>query len=780
MEAIPRTATRPNKRQNKRLLSKLNNMLGYTHYLQTLKESNTIPHFLNFSWSTNSMTKQYQRDTVNKILDLYIEHIKEEVSITDIPLSTNLNPSNSKTKLLFNNLEEAKPDSYPSINPRIYINANSLRYGNCELRRSFIRTLEEANMKLSESIYITPTSRPTPIEPTGTYFMNHRDPFYLILNRSRTCVIPDFTRDALQLGIDFCTPQKSLTVKQDSYKDTFSSFAHRLAWKIFFHNKNVNSAPSRKPNRFLPKSLRSRVKAAEPPSSYFDSIGTYFKKLYRMVSRKISNPNHPPESADKAVAKTRRWLVSENLVLKPADKGGSYVIMDRDYYRLAMNSTLADTTFFLTASTDALAKCIQSTNNLLDRLLSDGSITPKLKNMLKPQPDSRCPPIYGLPKIHKTGNLKFRPIVSGNGHPCEGISIFIDHLLQPLSNLGKHYLKDSSSLSHFLSKSTLDYSKAILFSLDVKSMYTMIPQEMMIDEVRTALTKSGLLWDERSVGFRKPNAQNICLLLRHVLENNLFEFDRVNYTQACGVAMGTPCACVVTDIFINQYIERLFSTQSRKPIIFKQYRDDSFGIWMGSSESLNNWVAKLNEGHPNIQFELSVDPLFNQIDFLDLSIKYDPISKKLTTETYYKPTRSNDYLNFQSTHPLNCRLGIAYSQTIRHLRNCSQHSTFLKHMAKLKQDLLDKGYPLKDILRYTQQTHFLKRPKHLKPKNRAPMTRVPIPIQFNSLSLPIQRAANRLALKYLKEDILEQLGGLPLIAYSQGQRISNSLVKAKF
>ena len=644
MEATSRIATRPQRRRNKRLLSKLSNMKGYIQYLLTFKELDTIPHFLTTQWSYNKTVKQYQREIVNEVIDIYIQHVKLDTSNTTVPLSNNTQFfSNKKILKLFKNLEEAEVHKTSDNYLKISLNSNSLRYGNHDLKERIRMFLEEANMKISQSIMATPTSESS-IEPTGTFIMNRKCFIYSIYNKHKTWVIPNFALKALKLGLDFCTPTKSLTVKQDDYKDNFRNFAHRLAWKIFFHSKNKN--PSKKPNRFLPKSLRMRVKSMEPPSSNIDQIGPYIKKFYQKVSKKVSNPTHPPDSTDIAVTKTSCWLRNRNLILKPADKGGSYVVMDKEYYNIAMTSTLADTTLFLPAPPDVLAQCIKSTNALLDRLLSDGKISYKLKNILKPQPDSRCPPIYGLPKIHKPGNLKFRPIVSGNGHPCEGISIFIDHLLQPLSNLGKYYLKDSSSLSNYLTNSGLDYSNVLLFSLDVKSMYTLIPKEMMIDEVRAALTRNGPLWDEKSVGFWKPTASNICLLLRHVLENNFFEFNNTSYTQACGVAMGTPCACVVTDIFINSYIERLFSTQPKKPIIFKQYRDDSFGVWQGSSKSLYEWVDKLNEGHPNIQFELSVDPSFKKIDFLDLSIKFDPISKKLTTETYYKPTRSNDYLNF--------------------------------------------------------------------------------------------------------------------------------------
>ena len=118
-----------------------------------------------------------------------------------------------------------------------------------------------------------------------------------------------------------------------------------------------------------------------------------------------------------------------------------------------------------------------------------------LKN-LKPDAKSRCPSLYGLPKIHKVLE-SFRPIISGNGHPTEAISILIDYLLQPYSTRNPFYLKDSTQLLNILTglatirQATTPIGQpevvddtTLLFSLDVVGMYTNIP----LTEAETSAT----------------------------------------------------------------------------------------------------------------------------------------------------------------------------------------------------------------------------------------------------------------------------------------------------
>ena len=65
----------------------------------------------------------------------------------------------------------------------------------------------------------------------------------------------------------------------------------------------------------------------------------------------------------------------------------------------------------------------------------------------------------------------------------------------------------------------------------------------------------------------------------------------------------------------------------------------------------------INLINPSIQFtkELESD---HKLQFLDVLIHRD-ISGTLNTTVYRKPTHTNQYLNFESNHPLSTRIGVA-------------------------------------------------------------------------------------------------------------------------
>ena len=118
------------------------------------------------------------------------------------------------------------------------------------------------------------------------------------------------------------------------------------------------------------------------------------------------------------------------------------MLMNNVFYMKEMTSALSRDDLFETTVTDALSNCILVTKDLLSWIWLGKVLSKEVISILEPQANYRVPPIYGLPKIHKTGPISMKPIVAGNGHPCEGISIFLDTILQPFAKKGKYYIID--------------------------------------------------------------------------------------------------------------------------------------------------------------------------------------------------------------------------------------------------------------------------------------------------------------------------------------------------
>jgi len=102
---------------------------------------------------------------------------------------------------------------------------------------------------------------------------------------------------------------------------------------------------------------------------------------------------------------------------------------------------------------------------------------------LTPDPP-RIPVFYTLTKIHKPTPVG-RPIISGCDGPTERISVFADHLIQPIAQKQASYLKDVTDFLNLIEKTKL-LKNTILVSIDVTSLYTNIPREEGITTVSEA------------------------------------------------------------------------------------------------------------------------------------------------------------------------------------------------------------------------------------------------------------------------------------------------------
>ena len=81
-----------------------------------------------------------------------------------------------------------------------------------------------------------------------------------------------------------------------------------------------------------------------------------------------------------------------------------------------------------------------------------------------------------LPKIHKANNPG-RPIVSAVSCPTTHIATYLDLILTPIVKQLPTYVKDSSAALLVFKDFKFTGSHRYLFSMDVKSLYTVIPHK---------------------------------------------------------------------------------------------------------------------------------------------------------------------------------------------------------------------------------------------------------------------------------------------------------------
>jgi hypothetical protein len=167
----------------------------------------------------------------------------------------------------------------------------------------------------------------------------------------------------------------------------------------------------------------------------------------------------------------------KDIVIKPADKGSSTIILNKsDYISEAMRQ-LSDSSYY-----KKLTKPVYpNISAILHELVQEKLIDQKQYDYLSVQENPRNRLFYLLPKIHKDRDLwnhnqkvpPGRPIVSDCGSDTYRVSEYIDDFLKPLAVKHPSYIKDTY---HFLERLKEIHvpPNALLVTIDVESLYTNI------------------------------------------------------------------------------------------------------------------------------------------------------------------------------------------------------------------------------------------------------------------------------------------------------------------
>ena len=121
---------------------------------------------------------------------------------------------------------------------------------------------------------------------------------------------------------------------------------------------------------------------------------------------------------------------NRNIIIKPADKGGSIVIMNTTDYIQEAHRQLRNPEHYKPLTSDPTTTYKKYIHHLIDQAWRLGIINDTTKESLQTK-NPRISTFYMLPKIHKPGNPG-RPIVNSVGSITEKISAFVDSHLRPI------------------------------------------------------------------------------------------------------------------------------------------------------------------------------------------------------------------------------------------------------------------------------------------------------------------------------------------------------------
>ena len=384
------------------------------------------------------------------------------------------------------------------------------------------------------------------------------------------------------------------------------------------------------------------------------------------------------------------------MVIRQADKGGAFVVWRTDLYIAEANRQLADHRFYEKVPSDAIQSSQQEVKSFIETAIRNNQLPPSATNLIVEHP--RTSKFYLLPKIHKPGNPG-RHIVSACSCPTELLALYLDHVTAPFVRSLDSYVKDTTHMLNILDSfrfRDVD-GQRIIFTMDIKSLYTVIPNEGGLRALQYYLDKREIL---------EPPTYTLLRMAELVLTLNSFEFNGEYYKQTGGVAMGSRLGHVVGHVE-----ERMLSSYTGiKPDLYKRYMDDVAGAASCSEEDLRQFLEFASSFHPNLEYTWSVST--DKLPFLDICMEAQ--ANRIATSIHYKATDSHSYLNFSSSHPYSCKSSIPYSQFLRLRKICSDDTDFDIEAAKMETFFAARGYPNDLIGRGRERASTKSRGKILK------------------------------------------------------------------
>ena len=174
----------------------------------------------------------------------------------------------------------------------------------------------------------------------------------------------------------------------------------------------------------------------------------------------------------------------------------------------------------------------------------------------------------------------------------------------------------------------------------------------------------------------------------HFIFNNFYFYF---YNQIDGVAMGSPLAPLLGDIFMGFYESKCLNERNlNKPKFYLRYIDDILAAFEKEQDSLD-FLNFLSKRHPNIKFTIEKQTN-HSIAFLDVFIS-GINNQNLTLQTYHKSTYVGLLSNFKSFTSLSCKISLIKCLIDRSFKICNNWNSFHNDIENIKSNLIKNAYP---------------------------------------------------------------------------------------
>ena len=506
-----------------------------------------------------------------------------------------------------------------------------------------------------------------------------------------------------------------------------------------------------------------------PPKTHH-SVETYIEVTNNEIQEKItkikpSNYSNLTKGEKKALDELKN---RDDIIITNADKGGAVVILDVEDYINECNRQLNNNENYRFLANDPTTSNNETVNNTITRFRNENLIDKNVAEGLKAI-SPRTPQFYIQPKIHKEGTPG-RPVISSVNCHTSKISKFVDYHLQPIVKEIPSYVKDTSDFLRKLNTIKTVPDNSYLVSLDVKSLYTSIPNSEGVKAVKKSFDE----FPRKTVATKV-----ITTFLALILTLNNFVFNCKNYLQTKGCAMGTICAPSYANIFMDHFVKKyIYPFLHGLSLIYLRFIDDIFFIWTGTKENLIEYLEELNQKHDSIKFEYKISK--TKLTFLDTEIQIK--DNKLITKFYRKPTDRQNFLHANSEHPKNLKNSIAYSQALRIKRICTTFQDFQHYCTELKQNFIKQGYDSKLLTEQFSKAKHKDRSELLKEKETTEQTpsRIPLVLTYSRFLPNISKIIKKhWDILSINQSLKEVFQNKPITAFKRNKNIKDMIGSKK-
>ena len=541
-----------------------------------------------------------------------------------------------------------------------------------------------------------------------------------------------------------------------------SDFSRSIKLKAHFKNE---TAPDRNDEsyRFRPTPTHKWT-----PTDVHHTVNTFIESFENQVKKdvKTCTRNHQNNLSKQEQKALQDLQKRDDIIIINADKGGAITILDTKDYVKEANRQLSDTSCYQKLQYNPTTEHASTVNSTIDVFKNQQKIPERIAEGLKVK-SPKTPTLKLPPKVHKEGHPG-RPLVSSIDSPTSKISEYVDFHLQPFTKTIKSHIKDTNHFLNELQKIPEAQSKdCYLVTLDVRSLYTNIPNDEGINVIKNLLQRN-----------QSKLTTVITAFLWLILTLNNFIFNGTNYLQSSGVAMGTKCAVIYANLFLSHFEEtHIYPLLIGKCPFYKRFIDDIFLLWTGTPDELNQFIEQLNQLHPTIKFDAKYSK--TAVEFLDSKV-YNPTNGTLQTTLYTKPTDRQSYLHSKSYHPNSCKKSIAYSQALRIKRICSDPLEFEKHVKNLSTKLTERGYDPRLVEEQINKARLCNRADLLKPKEATATAKNILAVTYNK-NLPNLKKAidDNWSILSINAELAPSFKEKPTLAFRKNRNLQNLLCKHK-